>query len=555
VEKNIKMGVMGIKLPSPKRSYFMKKSLLLFFTVFLVMFTLSLVANGEKEVVSDMGNFNPTGYPIVNEPITLNAVVLKHPLNGDFYEMKGYQDLVELTNISLNMDVVAGSGWQEKKNLMLAANDLPDFFTGGNIISQSDQVRYGPQGLFLPLEDMIDSYGSNIQRVFEMRPLYKKGVTAPDGHIYSVPWAHELTFRENPENFFINNTWLDQLGIPVPTTTEELYRALKAFKDNDMNGNGDSTDEIPMSFVGDYSDHGIRSLFGSWGVIDRSNHMMLRGNKVIFTPTEKGYKEGVIYFNKLYNEGLLDPEGFTQNTAEFRAKGKSEDALYGVFLGWLDANEVGTQRANEDYLAIAPLKGPSGDKPLWLRDDNFLDRGHFVITNSNPYPEATLRWADACLDDERSLTLARGEFGINLQKNADGSIEFMPTPEGMSYGEFRFKNAPGDPFPWVLMSHWYDKITLVAAQDKKLKVHYPIYKPYLEERAYPTMYFLPEQEEQLATLTTDINSYVEKKRAEWITGSADINAEWDNYLNQLNKMGLKDLIKINQDAYDTYNKD
>lgn len=532
----------------------MKKTVFLCLTSFLLA-SLSLWGNGKEEEASQGGNFNPSGYPIVNEPITLKAVIIKHNLNGDFNDMKGYQDLVNLTNISLDMDVVSSSGWQEKKNLMLAAGDLPDFFTGGNVISQSDQVLYGPQGLFLPLEDMIDAYGPNIKRVFELRPLYKKGVTAPDGHIYSVPWVHELTFRENPENFFINTTWLDQLGLDIPTTTEEYYEVMKAFGENDMNGNGDAGDEIPLAFVGQYGDQGLRSLFGSWGVIDRSNHMMLRGNEVVFTPTEQGYKEGIIFFNRLYAEGLLDPEGFTQNAAEFRAKGKGEEMLYGSFLGWLDANEVGTERANNDYKAIAPLRGPSGEDPLWLREDNFLDRGHFVITSANPHPEATLRWADACQEDERSLTLARGEFGINLKKNADGSIEFMPTPEGMSYGEFRFKNAPGDPFPWALLSHWYEKIELVAQQDKKLKVHYPIYEPYLEEQAFPRMYYLPEQEEKLATLSTDINSYVEKKRAEWIIGAADINGEWNKYIDQLNKMGLQEFLKIQQDAYNTYNRD
>ena len=121
-----------------------------------------------------------------------------------------------------------------------------------------------------------------------------------------------------------------------------------------------------------------------------------------------------------------------------------------LYLSWMDG-VVGNPRNVNEYEVLAPLTGPSGEKPLWLRKDGFLDRGHFVITAANENPDATFRWADTCLDDELSLVLARGPFGTNLKKNADDSIEFIPTPKGTSYGDFRNKNTPGDAFPWVVL--------------------------------------------------------------------------------------------------------
>ena len=85
-----------------------------------------------------------------------------------------------------------------------------------------------------------------------------------------------------------------------------------------------------------------------------------------------------------------------------------------------------------------------------------------------------------------------------------------------------------------------------------MRVNYPIYEPYLEKEMFPYMYYLQEQEERLTILSTDINSFVEKKRAQWIVGDGDIEKEWDGYISRLEKMGLNEMITIHQSAYNTY---
>lgn len=71
-------------------------------------------------------------------------------------------------------------------------------------------------------------------------------VTNPDGHIYTLPGKKPLR-PKGCDTPFINKAWLDRLGLEIPTTVDEWYEVLKAFKEQDANGNGDPNDEIPLT--------------------------------------------------------------------------------------------------------------------------------------------------------------------------------------------------------------------------------------------------------------------------------------------------------------------
>ena len=92
-----------------------------------------------------------------------------------------------------------------------------------------DVIKYASQGMLIPLEDMIDEYMPNLKKILDENPQYRKQITAPDGHIYSLPTINELNPTTH-DKWFINKTWLDNLGLEVPTTKEELEQVLLAFK-------------------------------------------------------------------------------------------------------------------------------------------------------------------------------------------------------------------------------------------------------------------------------------------------------------------------------------
>ncbi len=205
-------------------------------------------------------NFNETGMPIVDEEITLNIFARRAPPNGRYEDMLVFQEYEDMTNVKINWDDVPQDGFAERKNLQFATSELPDVFYRADI-SRLEAVRYGTSGILLPLEGLIEEYAPNLQSLFEEYPEVEASLTAPDGHIYTIPSIMELD-ASRTEKFWLNKTWLDHLGLRVPTNPDELVEVLTAFRDDDPNGNGQQ-DEIPMTFrhLGQLLD----SMSGSWG--------------------------------------------------------------------------------------------------------------------------------------------------------------------------------------------------------------------------------------------------------------------------------------------------
>lgn len=139
-----------------------------------------------------------------------------------------------------------------------------------------------------------------------------------------------------------------------------------------------------VSSLGDFS------LWGSFGVLDNSKHLMVKDGKVLFSLTQDGYKEGIQYFNKLYKEGLLDFEVFTQDRTQYASKGSQEEMKVGVLVAYTPENFLGAERTYNDYIDLLPLKGPNGDQ-LWNRYDMGYYTDRVVITSANKHPEATIR--------------------------------------------------------------------------------------------------------------------------------------------------------------------
>ncbi len=244
----------------------------------------------------------------------------------------------------------------------------------------------------MPVEDLIDQYMPNLQKVLETRPEYRDFITAPDGHIYSFPWIEELGNGIDRIQVigglpWINVEWLDNLGLDMPTTTDELKEVLMAFKTQDPNGNGEA-DEIPMGAIINDGDQDPAILLGSFGLGDTPDHIVVtEDGEVVFTKSQEGYKEQIEYLHDLYNSGLIDEEAFEQDWNAFISKGDQ----YGLYFTWDKANVSGM---NDKFDVLPPLEGPSGEKVIVQQNGGVgFDRGRMVITSSNKNLELTAAYS------------------------------------------------------------------------------------------------------------------------------------------------------------------
>ncbi len=500
-------------------------------------------------------NFNPTGWPVVKETVTLNIATSYNARQKPYNELKLYQDYEAATNVHIEWNLIPESEWPEKKSLMLMSGNLPDLILGG--LSDKDVFDNAASGNFIAMDEYIDQYAPNIQSLFEQRPQVRQLWSLPDGKLYQLGRVEEMFGLVHTHGLhYINKTWLDKFNLPVPQTTEEYKQALKTFVENDANGNG-IADEIGFSFLdspsGVWRNHGnMGSLFGAFGRPDTGDHIYVKDGKVVFTAAEPEYKAGIQYFADLYQEGLIDIEAFTQTEAQLIAKGSAADAVYGSFIKWDASHAVGINRAAE-YVNLPPLKGPDGHQE-WSRENLTewgTNKNFAVITKACKNPEIAVRWLDLGLSKEWSPQINWGMLGEVYEKDEAGKLIPLPLPEGMDIESRRGTSTPAKN-PHAILDYYYDSVVEYPPDaSDMLRQRQEYYFPYMNEEFYPEVVMSMEDTERVLKLSVDINTITDEARARWIT-MGGVDEEWDGYLQQLKDAGLEEYLTLKQAGLDAY---
>ena len=364
------------------------------------------------EVAAGDDNFNETGLPIVKEPVELTFLYVKGANTMDFKDNAMFQQMEKDTNVKINWQYAGDADWGEQKSLLLASGDLPDVFFGDNALKDNDIATN--LDMFIPLEDYVEKYCPNIKAAWEAEPTMRQMVTNPDGHIYTLPGKKPMR-PKGCDTPFINKAWLDRLGLEMPTTVDEWYEVLKAFKEQDANGNGDPNDEIPLTGSAKTNLFDWIRYINPWGLTDslQENFLALDQEtlKPVFIPADERYKEAVAFFHKLYAEGIMDPEFITQDGSMSDAKMKNADvSLVGTGIAWETSSA--TQPHSDEYVAMPPLAGPNGDRYIRGNDEIIIyHRNEYTITTACEHPEVAMRWADYFSTDDISVQSYWGPYG------------------------------------------------------------------------------------------------------------------------------------------------
>src|SRR5690625_3105658 len=229
-------------------------SLIILFSIFISLLT-ACSKSQESEVdindeisskyVDDSILTEPGEFTIVEEEVTLDVLIPSNSFVENFETNEFTKWYEEKTGVKINWEVVPEEGVEEQLNLILTSGDYPDVIM--NMPVSPAQLRvYGEKGIFLSLNELIDKYGVQTKKMFEEMPIIEDSITTPEGDIYALPQVNECYHCTMPEKMRINKPWLDELSLDMPKTTEEFYEVMKAFKDEDPNGNGEA-DEIPLA--------------------------------------------------------------------------------------------------------------------------------------------------------------------------------------------------------------------------------------------------------------------------------------------------------------------
>lgn len=516
----------------------MKKNLVA--KLLLVCMCLGLLTScankGEETIGTDL--LNETGLPIAKEPVELEVVVYKAPQYVSYSEMPILKELEEKTNVKIKWREYPAEKYGEKVNLMLSSQEYPDIMW--RHLSDPQLLELSSNDIVYQLDDLIAKYAPRWSEIFEQKPYVKSVATAPDGHIYSLPYVrYEEAYVGFRDAMFINKDWLDKLQLEVPKTTEELRHVLKEFKEKDPNGNG-IADELPWSFLYGNNISGEMDIYGSFGLIETAEHMVVENGKVIYAPMDERNKEAVKFLHQLYLDGTIDPESFVQNNAQYTAKVKTSPSIVGMFSAF--GNLGATSGSN--YVPIEPFKSENVDQPKMRRQTNMVEKSFFTVFKKNKYPEISMRWANELVEKDMSLQALYGP----LEKQEDGTYRTMN--EILVEGEL--VKFPGNVGPFATFDEDLAKIKDNETKNSRDEL-YEIYKPYTVDvkDMIPPVWYTPEEREVLNRYRTEINEYTKTVRSGWIT-KGGIDEEWDGFIAKLESLGVQKVIDVYQQAYDRF---
>ena len=519
-------------------------------------------------------NFNAEGLPIVNEPITVDTWI-EGGTDIDWTNNGFVNTVAEESGIQMEITAVSGADSVTQRNLRLASGDFPDVFMldWTSIMTFTDIMQYGVQEQILaPIDPYIEPYSENMGRILEEHPDFADAITATDGHIYGFPRFSECYHCLAYPKFYIRQDWLDALNLEMPTTTDELKDVLTAFVTQDPNGNGQA-DEIGLLGGTDFN------LMLEYGIIGNS-FVTVKPDFWLYTPdgenievsvTTDAYRDGLIYLNDLYANGLIDSTSFTNDSDQFAQTVRLEPYVVGMYC--CDHIGMGYDTANVDeaknYQIVPVLEGPDGVRQQSQNSGEGQIQGfHAVMTVACENPEAVFRMIDHYFyDDYWNMYRFHGPEGT-----------------GWDYAEEGAENVFGGPATYVINQLSSDESDALVtangfapgpqadlAEFRAASLPYvegdALYQPenYEQRVALDTMDLLnyipdwnlqysvfidPENANEYADIQTNLNSYIRSATVQFIMGDRDPNndADWETYLSELDGYQIDRYLELYKEA-------
>lgn len=465
-----------------------------------------------------------------------------------------WQEIERRTNVKINWDVTVSAQYVEVMKLRVGAGatNLPDIMLLPNGLSLAE---LGSQGTILPLEDYLEDNGQNILAAFDQFPTMR-ALTSADGHFYSVNSLNEAAYF-SPYGFIVRKDWLDRVNLDIPTSIEEWETVLRAFRDEDANGNGNPNDEVPYSAGGTVW---YTTYWGNaWGLhmIQSSGWYPDANGQMQYEYLSDNAKAWLTWLHGMYEEGLIDPEFMTLGDEAKMFEKVARDEV-GVFTA--NPSNIPTLLSalqaygatDAELVAVAPPKGPVAQATEVIGD---MAKDGYVVTSSCKNPELAVAFINYLLSDEGKELLNFGIEGETYTKNSDGTYTFTDVvtndPNGRSPKE-------------VLESYgcWQDGPTMkMEAREAALLFGYPesVRQNIIEYSEAARPFATPglslpaetaEESESISGVKGNLSTYIYEMCGKFVVGTADLENDWDSYLAGAEDLRVKDLQAVRQAQYE-----
>jgi|SRR5690554_983835 len=481
--------------------------------------------------------------PIVEEPLRLSIFIPSRSPDAMYTEdTLTLKELRKRTNIEFEITTVYERQRGDKFRLILASGDYPDIMYGGI----PDLNKFGMLGAFVPLNDLIEKHGPNIQKyLVDDKTAYAETV-AVDGNLYCVPM---LSAIRTSMGYCIRQDWLDRLGLKPPVTIDDWYEVLKAFKENDANGNGDPNDEVPL-FLDTPWENAHLIFADAFGIEANpvNDYWCLVDDTVEFAPIQAGFRDYLETMSKWYKEGLIDEEFVTREGAVDYFMMNNIGGASVNWTGWLAAfnamDEITTQYPGYNMQVIPPPVLKRGDKPRTFWQQKKVVSHAWAISVTNRYPEETMKLFDYVYSDEGTLLF---NFGIEdvTYNMVNGKPEYTEEVKGSP--QFLRQNGLQALFGMRQMPEY--EAASCATEDIRRQLFSYVDQDYFAD-PFPTLSLTEAEKEVYNRTMASIKTYIEEETVRFIIG--DSSTGWDKYVETVKGMGIDYNAELMNKAYARY---
>lgn len=487
--------------------------------------------------------------------------------------------LEKVTGLEIEWEYFSSNEDNAKRQITLMCSGgekLPDIFLG---IQMGHYMvnQFGEDGYFIDLTELMENHAPNYQKAMsqlsekQQKYVKEKLVNTVDGNIYAMPTYSAFTTIDDQQSMmYINQKWLDKVGMSIPTTVEELEQVLIAFATKDPNGNGEA-DELPMLA----QQAGRNWILNAFVEYDETTFNVKDG-KVWDPVYTDEFRKGVQYVNNLVSRNLCHEYGFTLSTQEIKNLISPTDGTpvqVGIFAGHPESMTNPASNALDEFTSLGALKDATGSG---LGGYNIVNDPQVsfdaVITSDCKDPEEAMMFLDALYDDECVARQRYGEKDVHWEYSegigADG--------ESQSYIKILDTNAFFDGsmnatlhnllgirtfanyMPIVPQDGKYEAGNRSDQADRVMTESYVNLKNTGKKTEYNLdgMIYTNEEYDKREEKAGKVNAFMQERTTLFMQCLKDpySDAEWNQFLTELTSTGRKDLMKIAQSAYDRTEK-
>jgi len=371
-------------------------------------------------------SFNPSSFPKAPANYTVSVLTISHDGNIIASDHPAVKALEQFSGYRVRLEYVLNANYAEQMNTRLASNDLPGLVA----ITGNTQpiVTAARSGALYDITEIYDLY-PNLARA-------DKGVLnniSIDGRYFGI-----YRGRDFPRSGMVyRKDWLDNLGLSVPKTIDELYTVLYAFTYNDPDRNG-RNDTYGMVWTGAYMGpfYNLAVMFGA------PNRFGIKGGKLTPWFEYDEYYEAMLFSKKLYDEGLINKDFAALPTSEWALPfGRGQ---VGWHIDCADEASRSAVRIRDNGLMTAAdfdagkyvdvtgaVANKNGQIRVWPQNDGH--QGYVAISTTGAKTLQDLHYhldfMDKCNSAEGITILNWGAENVNFTKNRDGSVTAIPAAQ------------------------------------------------------------------------------------------------------------------------------